>query len=166
MLVAPVVAWETSAPPTTPRGTSRSTWDGLTTFMAVSLPAGGRCRPRVRHAVGMAPTRWGIAGLGRIAALVAGDFPHVPDAELVAVGSRSPERAEAFAREHGARRAHGSYAELIADPEVDVVYIATPHPQHFAIALAAIRAGKGVLVEKAFTATLAGAEQLVAEARA
>jgi predicted dehydrogenase len=116
--------------------------------------------------VGVAPTRWGIAGLGRIAAFVARDFPHVPDAELVAVASRSAERAEVFAREHGAARAHGSYRELIADPEVDVVYIATPHPQHHAIALAAIRAGKAVLVEKAFTATLAGAQEIVAEARA
>ena len=110
--------------------------------------------------------RWGIAGLGRIAGNVARDFPYVTDAELVAVASRSAERAEAFAREHGAARAHGSYAELIADPEVDVVYIATPHPQHHAIALAAIRAGKAVLVEKAFTATLAGAEEIVSEARA
>jgi predicted dehydrogenase len=113
----------------------------------------------------MDATRWGIAGPGQIAAAVAADFSHVPDAQLVAVGSRSPERAEAFAREHGVPRAHGSYAALIADPEVDVVYIATPHPQHHAIALAAIRADKAVLVEKAFTATLAGAEQVVAEAR-
>ena len=111
-------------------------------------------------------TRWGIAGLGRIANLVAGDFPHVPDAELVAAASRSRARAEEFARRHGAARAYGSYGELIADPEVDVVYVATPHPQHHAIALAAIRAGKAVLVEKAFTATLAGAEEIVAEARA
>jgi predicted dehydrogenase len=112
------------------------------------------------------PTRWGIAGPGLIAAGVARDFQHVPDAELFAVGSRSMHRAEAFAREHGARRAHGSYAALIADPEVDVIYVATPHPQHHAIAMAALRAGKAVLVEKAFTATLAGAEQVVAEARA
>jgi predicted dehydrogenase len=113
----------------------------------------------------MAPTRWGIAGLGRIAALVAADFAHVPDAELVAVGSRTPAHAEAFAREHGAERAHGSYSDLVADPDVDVVYIATTHPQHHAIALAALRAGKAVLVEKAFTATLAGAEEVVAAAR-
>ncbi len=111
-------------------------------------------------------TRWGIAGLGRIANLVAGDFGHVPDAELVAVAARSEARAEEFARRHGASRFYGSYGRLIADPEVDVVYIATPHPQHHAIALAAIRAGKAVLVEKAFTATLAGAEEIVAEARA
>jgi predicted dehydrogenase len=109
--------------------------------------------------------RWGIAGLGRIAALVAGDFAHVPRAALVAVGSRAPERAEAFAHAHGVPRAHGSYGALIADPEVDVVYIATPHPQHHAIALAAIRAGKAVLVEKAFTATLAGAQAIADEAR-
>ena len=119
----------------------------------------------MQHHVTMAATRWGIAGPGRIAALVAADFQHVPDAELVAVGSRSQQRAEAFAQAHGLARAHGSYAELIADPEVDVIYIATPHPQHYAIAIASLRAGKAVLVEKAFTATLAGAEEVVAEAR-
>jgi len=113
----------------------------------------------------MASIRWGIAGPGRIARNLAPDFDHVPDAELVAVGSRSAERAEAFAREHGAARAHGSYAALIADPEVDAIYIATPHPQHHAIALAALRAGKALLVEKAFTATHAGAVEVVAEAR-
>ena len=113
----------------------------------------------------MPPTRWAIAGPGVMSARLAPDFVHVPDAELVAVGSRSLERAEAFAAEHGAERAHGSYAELVADPDVDVIYIATPHPQHHAIALAALRAGKAVLVEKAFTATLAGAEEVVAEAR-
>jgi predicted dehydrogenase len=111
-------------------------------------------------------TRWGIAGPGRIANLLAGDFRHVPNAELVAVASRSLGRAEAFARRHGASRWYGSYRQLVADPEVDVVYIATPHPHHHAIALAAIRAGKAVLVEKSITATLAGAEEIVAEARA
>src|SRR5258708_7852010 len=115
--------------------------------------------------VAVASMRWGVAGTGRIAALVADDFPFVPDAELVAVGSRSQERAEAFAQAYELARAHGSYAELIADPQVDVVYIATPHPQHHAIAIAALRAGKAVLVEKAFTATLAGAEEVVSEAR-
>ena len=107
-----------------------------------------------------------MAGLGRIANLVAEDFEQVPDAELVAVASRSAQRAEEFAGRHGASRSYGSYGALMADPDVDVVYIATPHPQHHAIALAAIRAGKAVLVEKAFTATLAGAEEIVAEARA
>jgi predicted dehydrogenase len=113
----------------------------------------------------MPPTRWGIAGPGRIAGSLAPDFAFVPDAELVAVGSRSLERAEAFGREHGIPRAHGSYGALIDDPDIDAIYIATPHPQHHAIALAALRAGKALLVEKAFTATLAGAEEVVAEAR-
>ncbi len=113
----------------------------------------------------MTPIRWGIAGPGHIADVVAGDFAHVDGAELVAVGSRALDRAEGFAARHGLPRAHGSYAALVEDPEVDVVYVATPHPQHHAIALGAIRAGKAVLVEKAFTATLAGTREVVAAAR-
>ncbi|MEP6599911.1 MAG: Gfo/Idh/MocA family oxidoreductase [Actinomycetota bacterium] len=108
--------------------------------------------------------RWGIAGPGRIANDLAPDFVHVAGAELVAVGSRSADRAAAFAARHGIERSYGSYRELLDDPDVDAVYIATPHPQHQAIALAALSAGKAVLVEKAFTATLAGAEQVVAAA--
>ncbi|MPQ99281.1 gfo/Idh/MocA family oxidoreductase [Modestobacter sp. I12A-02628] len=106
--------------------------------------------------------RWGIAGPGRIAENVVQDFAHVPGAQVVAVGSRSLDRARAFADRHGVERAHGSYAELIADPDVDVLYLATPHPQHHALALAALRAGKGLLVEKAFTATAAGTREVVA----
>ncbi|SDS55094.1 Gfo/Idh/MocA family protein [Microlunatus soli] len=104
--------------------------------------------------------RWGIAGPGRIADAEAGDFGLVPDAELVAVGSRSADRARAFADRHGIERSYGSYRELITDPELDAIYITTPHPQHLAIARAAIEAGKAVLVEKTFTATVAGAEEL------
>jgi predicted dehydrogenase len=111
------------------------------------------------------PVRWGIAGPGRIATAVVPDFGLVEGAKLIAVGSRSQERADLFARHHGIERAYGSYAGLLEDPEVDAIYIATPHPQHHAIALGAIRAGKAVLVEKAFTATLAGAREVVAEAR-
>jgi predicted dehydrogenase len=115
--------------------------------------------------IGMASVRWGIAGPGRIADGVARDFDFVPGAELVAVGSRSGQRAKAFADEHGIARAHGSYRDLVDDPDVDAVYIATPHPQHHAIALAAIAAGKAVLVEKAFTATTAGAQDIATAAR-
>jgi predicted dehydrogenase len=97
---------------------------------------------------------------------VAKDFAHVPRASLIAVASRSTERAEAFATEHGVERAYGSYSAIMADPDVDVIYIATPHPQHLQVALAAIAAGKAVLVEKTFTATVAGAEELVGAARA
>lgn len=118
------------------------------------------------NSVPMKSVRWSIAGPGRIAANVAADFPLVPDARLVAVASRSADRAAAFAADHGIARSHGSYREMIADPEVDVLYIATPHPQHHAIAVAALQAGKAVLVEKAFTATVAGAADIIATAEA
>lgn len=111
--------------------------------------------------------RWGIVGPGMIANGIAVDLPLVEGARLAAVGSRSAERASAFVAAHGGgARAHGSYRALLEDPEVDVVYVATPHPQHHAVALAAIAAGKPVLVEKAFTATVAGAREVVDAARA
>ena len=108
--------------------------------------------------------RWGIAGPGRIAATVAAEFAHLPDAELVAVGSRSLDRAQAFAERFGVAQAYGSYAELFA-ADVDAIYLATPHGQHTELALAAIEAGKALLVEKSFTTTLADAEAVVAAAR-
>lgn len=113
----------------------------------------------------MQTIRWGIAGPGRIAANVARDLVAVEGTELAAVGSRSAERAEAFAAEHGAARAHGSYRALVDDPDIDAIYIATPHPQHADLAVAALEAGKAVLVEKTFTATLAGAWRVVDTAR-
>jgi predicted dehydrogenase len=112
-----------------------------------------------------APTvRWGIVGPGRIARKVVQDFVHVEGAEAVAVASRSGERAQAFADEFGLATAYGSYGEIIAADDVDVLYIATPHPQHLVVAVAALEAGKAVLVEKTFTATVAGAERVVATA--
>ncbi|PFG18741.1 Gfo/Idh/MocA family protein [Serinibacter salmoneus] len=112
------------------------------------------------------PIRWGILGPGRIAANVAKDFGHVSDGVIAAVGSRSAQRAAAFAAEHApGARAHGSYRDLLADPAIDAVYVATPHSQHAAQAIAAIREHKAVLVEKAFTATLPGARRVVGEAR-
>lgn len=114
-----------------------------------------------------APLRWGVIGTGRIVESVVPDLALVPDeVTLQAVASRTPERAQQFAAEHGFATAHGSYRALIDDPDVDAIYIATTHPQHKAIALAAIEAGKPLLVEKAFTATLAGAQQVVDAARA
>ena len=113
-------------------------------------------------------TRWGIAATGGMAAAFATDLALVPDAGLAFVGSRSPDTAAAFAGRFGAAGA-GTHRDLIAAGrrgEVDVVYVATPHPQHHALALAAIEAGIPLLVEKAFTATLAGAEEVVAAARA
>ena len=109
--------------------------------------------------------RWGVVGPGRIAEKVVQDVVHVEGARVVAVASRSFDRAEDFARRHGVERAYGSYTEVLADPDVDVLYVATPHPQHAPIALAALRAGKALLVEKAFTATLPAAQEVVDLAR-
>lgn len=109
--------------------------------------------------------RWGIAGPGRIAATVAAEFVHVPGAELVAVGSRSSERAKEFAGRHDIPQAYGSYAELFAS-DVDAIYLATPHAQHTKLALAAIEAGKAVLVEKAFTTTVADTAAIIEAAHA
>jgi predicted dehydrogenase len=105
--------------------------------------------------------RWGVIGPGRIASNVIGDAPHVPGAEFVAVASRSAERAKAFAEKHGIPRVHDSYRAILDDDAVDVVYIATTHPQHRAIALAALRAGKAIMVEKAFTVTPEATREIV-----
>ncbi len=105
--------------------------------------------------------RWGILGPGGIAAQFAADLAHTGGAELAAVGSRSAASAAAFAERFGFARAHGSYAELAADPEVDVVYVATPHAFHYDAALACIEAGKSVLVEKPVTLDLASAARLI-----
>ncbi len=91
------------------------------------------------------------------------DFAHVPDAEVVAVGSRSADRARDFAHQHDAGMGC-TYDELVR-ADVDVVYIATPHPQHHGLALAAIEAGKPVLVEKSFTGSLADTREVVDLAR-
>ena len=108
---------------------------------------------------------WGIVATGGIAATIAEDLRLLPEARLAAVSSRSMARATEFAAAHGAAAAYDSYEDLAADPGVDVVYVANPHPQHFGPVKAALEAGKAVLNEKAFTSTLADAETLVAMAR-
>ena len=96
------------------------------------------------------PLRWGILSTGRIAGIFARGLADSQYGELRAVGSRSLESAEAFVKEHGGSevRAHGSYEALLADPEVEAVYIATPHPQHAEWAVRAAEAGKHILCEK------------------
>jgi len=108
--------------------------------------------------------RWGILATGKIAHAFAGDLAVTPGAELVAVGSRRRASAEAFAAEFGGRP-HGSYEELVADPDVDVVYIATPHALHLDNARLAFEAGKHVLCEKPLTLSTADAEEMVRLAR-
>ncbi|MFI0352110.1 Gfo/Idh/MocA family protein [Actinomadura sp. 9N407] len=109
--------------------------------------------------------RWGILGTGGIARVFTEDLLRLDGHEVAAVGSRSPGTAGAFAERHGIARAHGSYADLAADPDVDVVYIATPHPMHAEPARLCLEAGRAVLVEKPLTTTAAGAERLAALAR-
>ena len=109
--------------------------------------------------------RWGILGLGNIAHTFATALQSVPDAELVAVGSRAQEKADAFAEEFGAPRRHASYEALADDADVDIVYVATPHPQHKACSMLCLEAGKAVLCEKPLTVNAAEAEELVVCAR-
>jgi predicted dehydrogenase len=109
--------------------------------------------------------RWGILSTGEIADRFTSDLRFVPDAEATAVGSRSVEAASAFAQRHGIARAHGSWRDLAEDPEVDVVYVATPHHAHHDAALMCLRAGKAVLCEKPFTLDRASSEELVGTAR-
>lgn len=98
----------------------------------------------------MGRLRWGILGTGWIAHAQASDLLS-NGFTVSAVGSRTADAAQAFAGELGIRTAHSSYEDLVADDEVDVVYIATPHPSHAPNALLALAAGKHVLVEKPFT---------------
>lgn len=114
------------------------------------------------------PVRWGILATGGIARAFAANLRLLPDAELAAVASRRLDAAEAFSATVGVQgrtRAYGSYAELVADPLVDVVYVATPHGLHHEHVLLALDAGKAVLCEKALTLTAREAQELVAVAR-
>jgi predicted dehydrogenase len=110
--------------------------------------------------------RWGIVGTGNIAQQFARGLAMLPDAQLVAVGSRGQASADAFAQQFGAVRAYPSYAALAQDPEVQAVYVATPHPLHHENTLMCLRAGKHVLCEKPFTINAHQLAELITEARA
>ena len=103
----------------------------------------------------------GILGAGGIAHTMAGTVAAMSEAENYAVASRSIDKASAFARQYGMAKACGSYEELLADPKVDLVYIALPHSHHCEWTLAALNAGKHVLCEKAFAANAAQARRMV-----
>ncbi|MDR1450218.1 MAG: Gfo/Idh/MocA family oxidoreductase [Propionibacteriaceae bacterium] len=111
------------------------------------------------------PLRWGIIGPGGIARRFAREIPRHTASVVAAVGSRERGRAERFAREFGVDRAYGSYEELVADPGLDAVYIASPHSAHRDHALLALEAGKPVLVEKAFALSARQAAEVFAAAR-
>lgn len=113
----------------------------------------------------MKKIRWGILSTGGIAHEFARKSLITPGAELVAVGSRTVEAAEAFGAEFQIPHRHGSYEALAADPDVDIIYVATPHNLHYANARLCLEAGKSALVEKAFTLNAVQAADLVALAR-
>lgn len=108
---------------------------------------------------------WGIIGTGRIAGVFATALQFLPDAKLVAVRSRTAERARAFADRFGASHAYTACEELASDPEVQAVYIATPHACHMEHSLAAIEGGKAVLCEKPFCINARQAREVVRAAR-
>jgi len=108
-----------------------------------------------------APLRWGIISTGGIAHTFARDLAFIDSGVAVAVGSRSMESANAFADEFDIAGRYDSYEELVNDPEVEAVYVATPHPMHFDNAMLALEQRKPVLVEKAFTVTADQAAKLV-----
>src|ERR1700727_2662436 len=111
------------------------------------------------------PVRWGILGTGGIASSLASDLRLSDAGVAVAVGSRSQAAADRFADSYGIANRHDSYESLVADPDVDVIYVATPHPMHRDNAILALRAGKPVLVEKPFTMNATEAREVVAVAR-
>ena len=111
------------------------------------------------------PLRWGILGTGGIAGAFAADLRLTGSGVAAAVGSRSQGSADRFADKFGIARRHASYEALAADPDVDVIYVATPHPMHRDNAVLALRAGKHVLVEKPFTMTAAEAREVAGVAR-
>jgi len=111
------------------------------------------------------PLRWGILGPGGIARTFALAVRHTRQ-QIVAVGSRNRDRAERFATQHGVPTVHVGYQQLVEDPQVDVVYVASPHSEHRDHALLAINAGKHVLVEKSLTRNEGEAREIVDAARA
>ena len=96
----------------------------------------------------MKPLQWGLLASGNIAKAFAAGLKQTDTGKLLAVGSRTQEKADAFAKEFGIPKAHGSFEALLADAEVEAVYISTPHPMHAEWAIKAAKAGKHILCEK------------------
>ncbi|MFD0990950.1 Gfo/Idh/MocA family protein [Mariniflexile jejuense] len=109
--------------------------------------------------------KWGIIGLGRIANSFATDLLTIPDAELYAVASRDQEKADYFADKYDAKKAYNSYEALANDPEIDAVYIATPHALHKENALMCLEKGIAVLGEKPFAMNAEEVEIMIAKAK-
>ena len=126
----------------------------------ISQPKGQAFEPIIGRDV-----KWGILGPGGISNDFASAMSTVPGAKLVAVGSRDLKRAEAFREVFGADRAYGTYEALVNDPEIDIVYIGSPHTSHKEHALMALRAGKHVVCEKPVSLNATDARELHAVAK-
>ena len=113
----------------------------------------------------MPKVRWGILGTGYIANLFAEGLSVAEDAELVAVGSRHQRTADVFGDRWGVPHRHASYEALVHDPDVDVIYIGTPHPYHYEHTLLCLQAGKHVLIEKPFAMNVRQASAMIDLAR-
>lgn len=123
-------------------------------------------KSRVSDLAGAPAVRWGVLAPGWIARQFTATLHQNTQSRVVAAASRSLERAEQFAADFGVERSYGSYEQLVGDPDVDAVYVASPHSHHHEHTLLALSAGKPVLVEKAFTQNAAQADEIVAAARA
>ena len=134
----------------------------LTDLPSLDVPPGPR---RAEPLPADRPVRWGILATGKIAEAFVTDLALLEECQVVAAGARKQESADAFTARHGIPQAYGDYRSLVEDPDVDVVYVASPHGLHREHAELALRAGKAVLCEKAFTINAAEAEGLVALAR-
>ncbi len=110
----------------------------------------------------MEPLRIGIMGTGGIAATLADTMVKMPEVKLYGAASRNQENAEAFARRFGIEHAYGSYEEMVADPEIELVYIATPHSEHCRNAKLCLEHGKHVLCEKSFAVNASQADEMIA----
>ncbi|MGY8908607.1 MAG: Gfo/Idh/MocA family protein [Flavobacteriales bacterium] len=109
--------------------------------------------------------KWGIIGLGKIANKFATDLATIEDAELVAVASRSQENANDFAKKYNSKKAYNSYEELAKDPDIDAVYIATPHSFHKEHSILCLQNKKAVLCEKPFAMNLQDVSEMIAVAK-
>jgi len=108
---------------------------------------------------------WGILGCGAIAHLFAKGLEHVDAAKLFAVGSRTQEKADKFGEEFSVPHRYGNYENLIADPDVDIIHIATPHPMHKDNTTLCLKSGKPVLCEKPLTINTADTKEVISLAR-
>jgi predicted dehydrogenase len=105
--------------------------------------------------------RWGILGCGKIAKKFAADLQWVKNAQLIAVGAREQTTADAFAKDFPAKYKHNSYQSLVENPEVDVIYVATPHALHHEHVMLCLRHKKAVLCEKAFAINYHEAKEMI-----